>query len=137
MTIKEIDDQILKLQILRKSLEKEEIKKFQEEAKKNVGRCFILNGRYLKIIDIPREECDMCGHYHFNKYQYTALYLGQNSDFDDVVPFYCDTVFSSVVGETNNITKEDIREISEEEFMAEFDRYAKELREKVVSNALL
>jgi hypothetical protein len=79
----------------------------------------------------------MCGHYHFNKYQYTALYLGQNSDFDDVVPFYCDTVFSSVVGEANNITKEDIREISEEEFMAEFDRYAKELREKVVSNALL
>ena len=137
MTIKEIEDQILKLQILRKSLEKEEIKKFKEEAKKHVGRCFILNGRYLKIIDIPREECDMCGHYHFNKYQYTALYLGQNSDFDDVVPFYCDTVFSSVVGEANNITKEDIREISEEEFMAEFDRYAKELREKVVSNALL
>ena len=56
MTLQEVDKKISELQILRKSLEKMEIKKFQEEAKKNVGRCFILNGNYLRIIDIPREQ---------------------------------------------------------------------------------
>lgn len=42
MTLQEIDKKISELQILRKSLEKMEIRKFQEKAKKNVGRCFIL-----------------------------------------------------------------------------------------------
>lgn len=76
MTLQEVDKKISELQILRKSLEKMEIKKFQEEAKKNVGRCFILNGNYLRIIDIPREQYDLSGHCHFNPYQYPALYLG-------------------------------------------------------------
>ena len=56
MTLQEVDKKISELHILRKSLEKMEIRKFQEKAKKNVGRCFILNGNYLRIIDIPREE---------------------------------------------------------------------------------
>lgn len=128
MTIKEIEDQILKLQILRKSLEKEEIKKFQEEAKKNVGRCFILNGNYLRIIDIPREQYDLSGHCHFNPYQYPALYLGHDCDNDDIVPFYCDTVFSSILGEARNTRNMSFREISEKEFVAEFDRCVKELK---------
>lgn len=128
MTIKEIEDQILKLQILRKSLEKEEIKKFQEEAKKNVGRCFILNGNYLRIIDIPREQYDLSGHCHFNPYQYPALYLGHDCDNDDIVPFYCDTVFSSILGEARNTQNMSFREISEKEFVAEFDRCVKELK---------
>lgn len=129
MTLKEIDDQILKLQVLRKSLEKEEIKKFQEEAEKNVGRCFILNGNYLRIIDIPREQYDLSGHCHFNPYQYQALYLGHDCDNDDIVPFYCNTVFSSILGEAKNTSGMNFREISEEEFMAEFNRCVKELRD--------
>ena len=80
MTLQEVDKKISELQILRKSLEKMEIKKFQEEAKKNVGRCFILNGNYLRIIDIPREQYDLSGHCHFNPYQYPALYLGHDCD---------------------------------------------------------
>ena len=56
MTLQEVDKKISELHILRKSLEKMEIRKFQEKAKKNVGRCFILNGNYLRIIDIPREQ---------------------------------------------------------------------------------
>lgn len=138
MTIKEIEDQILKLQILRKSLEKEEIKKFQEKAKKNVGRCFILNGNYLRIIDIPREQYDLSGHCHFNPYQYPALYLGHGCDNDDIVPFYCDTVFSSILGESKNTRNMSFREISEEEFMVEFDRYVKELRDALlIGNSVL
>ncbi len=128
MTLKEIDDQMLKLQILRKSLEKEEIRKFQEEAKKNVGRCFILNGNYLRIIDIPREQYDLSGHCHFNPYQYPALYLGHDCDNDDIVPFYCDTVFSSILGEARDTRNMRFREISEKEFVAEFDRCVKELK---------
>jgi len=132
MTLQEVDKKISELQILRKSLEKMEIRKFQEEAKKNVGRCFILNGNYLRIIDIPREQYDLSGHCHFNPYQYPALYLGHDCDNDDIVPFYCDTVFSSILGETKNTSGMSFREISEEEFMAEFDRYAKELRDTLL-----
>lgn len=128
MTLQEVDRQISELQILRKSLEKEEIKKFQEEAKKNVGRCFILNGNYLRIIDIPREQYDLSGHCHFNPYQYTALYLGHDCDNDDIVPFYCDTVFSSILGEARDTRNMSFREISEKEFVAEFDRCVKELK---------
>lgn len=134
MELQEIDKQIYELQILRKSLEKEEIKKFQKEAKKNVGRCFILNGNYLRIIDIPRDQYDLSGHCHFNPYQYTALYLGHECDNDDIVPFYCDTVFSSILGEAKNTLNMSFREISEEEFMAEFDRYVKELRDALFTN---
>lgn len=129
MTLQEIDKQISELQILRKSLEKMEIRKFQEEAKKNVGRCFILNGNYMRIIDIPHEQYDLSGHCHFNPYQYPALYLGQDCGNNDIVPFYCDTVFSSILGESKNIQNMSFREISEKEFMAEFDRCVKELRD--------
>lgn len=128
MTLQEVDKQISELQILRKSLEKEEIKKFQEESKKNVGRCFILNGNYLRIIDIPREQYDLSGHCHFNPYQYPALYLGHDCDNDDIFPFYCDTVFSSILGEARNTRNMSFREISEKEFVAEFDRCVKELK---------
>lgn len=130
----DMDDIIdrLELHILRKSLEKMEIRKFQEKAKKNVGRCFILNGNYLRIIDIPREQYDLSGHCHFNPYQYPALYLGHGCDNDDIVPFYCDTVFSSILGESKNTRDMSFREISEEEFMVEFDRYVKELRDALL-----
>ena len=86
MTLQEVDKKISELQILRKSIEKMEIRKFQEEAKKNVGRCFILNGNYLRIVDIPREQYDLSGHCHFNPYQYPALYLGHDCDNDDISP---------------------------------------------------
>lgn len=128
MTLQEVDKKISELHILRKSLEKMEIRKFQEKAKKNVGRCFILNGNYLRIIDIPREQYDLSGHCHFNPYQYPALYLGHGCDNDDIVPFYCDTVFSSILGESKNTRNMSFREISEKEFMAEFDRCVKELK---------
>ena len=84
------------------------------------------------FIDIPREQYDLSGHCHFNPYQYPALYLGHGCDNDDIVPFYCDTVFSSILGETKNTSGMSFREISEEEFMAEFDRYAKELRDTLL-----
>ena len=128
MTLQEVDKKISELQILRKSLEKMEIKKFQNEAKKNVGRCFLLNGNYLRIIDIPREQYDLSGHCHFNPYQYPALYLGHDCDNGDIVPFYCDTVFSSILGEARNTQNMSFREISEKEFVAEFDRCVKELK---------
>lgn len=64
--------------------------------------------------------------------QYPALYLGHDCDNDDIVPFYCDTVFSRILGEAKNTSGMSFREISEEEFMAEFDRYAKELRDTLL-----
>lgn len=132
MTFKEIDKKILELQKIRKQLEKEEIKNFQEKAKLNVGRCFIVNDKYIMIIDIPRETWDANGHYHFNQYQYPALYLGYDEEVSlPAVPFYYDTIFSDILGEAESIFPKNYKEISKEEYLLEFDRLTNELRDIV------
>ena len=72
MTIKEINKKIYELECQRRELEEKEIEEFKLEAVNNVGRCFIVNGKYAKVIDIPQEEWDMSGNCHYNKYQYPA-----------------------------------------------------------------
>ena len=59
MNIKEINKQIHELERQHRELEKKEIEEFKLEAVNNVGRCFIINGKYAKVIDIPQEEWDM------------------------------------------------------------------------------
>ena len=138
MTLQEIDKKISELQILRKSLEKMEIRKFQEKAKKNVGRCFILNGNYLRIIDIPREQYDLSAIATSIPTSIRLFTLGTAVTTMILSPFYCDTVFSSILGESKNTRNMSFREISEEEFMVEFDRYVKELRDALlIGNSVL
>lgn len=131
MNIFEIDNEILKLKKLRKELEKKEIKEFQEKAKLNIGRCFIVDDKYLMIIDIPKKFWDKNGNCHFNQYQYQALYLGYEEENPPIVPFYYDTVFSDILGETKSIFYKNCKEISKEEYLLEFDRLVYELRNKV------
>ena len=127
MNIKEINKQIHKLERQRRELEKKEIEEFKLEAVNNVGRCFIINGKYAKVIDIPQEEWDMSGNWHYNKYQYPALYLS-----DELVPFYEDTLFSGAWGVGNNILN-DYTEISPEEFEIEFEKKLNEFRNKILN----
>lgn len=127
MNIKEINKQIHELERQRRELEKKEIEEFKLEAVNNVGRCFIINGKYAKVIDIPQEEWDMSGNWHYNKYQYPALYLS-----DEFVPFYEDTLFSGAWGVGNNILN-DYTEISPEEFEIEFEKKLNEFRNKILN----
>ena len=127
MTIKEINKQIHELECQRRELEKKEIEEFKLEAVNNVGRCFIINGKYAKVIDIPQEEWDMSGNWHYNKYQYPALYLS-----DELVPFYEDTLFSGAWGVGNNVLN-DYTEISPEEFEIEFEKKLNEFRNKILN----
>lgn len=127
MNIKEINKQIHELERQRRELEKKEIEEFKLEAVNNVGRCFIINGKYAKVIDIPQEEWDMSGNWHYNKYQYPALYLS-----DELVPFYEDTLFSGAWGVGNNILN-DYTEIPPEEFEIEFEKKLNEFRNKILN----
>lgn len=97
MTIKEIEAEMQRLRNLRDELSKQEISEFKERAKENVGRCFVVNGNYVKVIGIPQEQWKLSGRPIFNEYQYPALYLGYDED-NNVIPFYYDTLFSGVLG---------------------------------------
>lgn len=128
-TIKEIDKQIQELKEERRKLQGKEDEKFLEEARKNIGRCFLVNDRiYVKVIDVPKKEYTLT-HVEFNQYQYPAIYIN-DSDRKDVEPFYYDTLFSGAWGvgiEHLNTYKE----ISKEEFDSEFDRKMKEFTDYV------
>lgn len=136
MTIKEIDRQIQELKNQRYELEKQEREEFKKEAIKNVGRCFIAEGQYVKVIGIPQEEYDRIGECHFNQYQYPALFIGVNTKtfktkLEDIVPFYEDTLFSGAWGVGNNIFNKEYKEITQEEFNAKFDIVLREFKRKI------
>lgn len=102
MTIKEIEAEIQRLRNLRDELSKQEIAELKERAIDNVGRCFIVNGRYVKVIGIPQEQWQLSGRPIFNQYQYPALYLGYDEE-NSVIPFYYDTLFSGVWGDGHDL----------------------------------
>lgn len=121
MNKKEIQDEIQRLSSMLKDIEKEERHHLKEEAKQNIGRCFIVNGEYIKIIDTPHEVTYRDGTSYFNEYQYTGLYLCKECGFS-TIPLYFNDVFSGVWGFGKNVINKEIKEISHEEFREEFDR---------------
>lgn len=134
MTVEEINAKIQELRNLCYEAEKKEIESFKKDAKKNVGRCFIVNGsQYVKVIDVPREKATMTG-ISFNQYQYPALYLTTKLDPDDIVPFSEDTLFSGAWGEGCDSPGDTYQEITMEEFDTEFNRRINEFK-NVVLNA--
>lgn len=127
-TIKELDAKILELKNLRYNLEKEEIALFKQEAKKNVGRCFLINNcKYVKVVDIPQEEYSVTRTI-FNRCQYPALFLTN----DSYEPFEYDTLFSAAWGEGKEIRNVKYKEISKEEFNKEFERVLQEFKERIL-----
>lgn len=129
MTIKEIDNKILELKAERRKLENEERENFLELAKSNVGRCFKVNNTFVKVLDVPQVEQTMTG-VNFNQYQYPAIWLDDEED----IPFFIDTLFSGAWGIGHHPTRTEYKEISKEEFNAEFDRrvaeFVKMVKEK-------
>lgn len=128
ITIKDIDQQIMELKTLRRELYLKEIAAFKERAAANVGRCFIIDGRYAKVLDVPQEEHTRTS-IDFNKYQYPALFL--TSDTRELVPFYGDTIFSGYWGDGNDPLHSSVQEISNEEFKKEYLRVLHEFQNKI------
>lgn len=98
--IQEIDQQISELRAERNELSKALDKEFLKEAKNNVGRCFFnaATNIYVKVVDVPRIIETMTGS-DLNKYQYPAIFIGENFDSkDSISPFYEDTLFSGAWG---------------------------------------
>lgn len=128
ITIKDIDQQIMELKALRRELYLKEIAEFKERAAANVGRCFIIDGRYAKVLDVPQEEHTRTS-IDFNKYQYPALFL--TSDIRELVPFYEDTIFSGYWGDGHDPLHSSVQEISNEDFEKEYHRLLQKFQEKI------
>ena len=90
-TVKEIDQEISRLQAMRLELYIQEIATFTEKARENIGRCFIVDGKYAKVLDVPQTTY-MRTKVDFNRYQYPALWI--DNDSKGLVPFYEDTIVS-------------------------------------------
>lgn len=127
-TVKEIDQEISRLQAMRLDLDIQEIATFTEKAKENIGRCFIVDGKYAKVLDVPQTEY-MRTKVDFNRYQYPALWIDSNSK--ELIPFYEDTIFSGYWGDGNDPLHSSVQEISNEEFKKEYLRVLHEFQTKI------
>lgn len=135
----EIDEQIQELRNKRDELEKNDIATFKEQAQANVGRCFRNGNHYVKIIGIPQEINTKTG-FQFDRYNYPALHLGYNtSDIarlamykrKPIIPFYEDTIHSSIWSKEKLIIQHQYEEITLEEFNIELEKRLQKFREDI------
>jgi len=124
--IRKIDREITVLNYQRHKILMDEIRRFQNEHRHNIGRCFRSpNGRYAIITGVPGVGRSHNFSPSFNQYQFPALILERMSDDEVVVPFSDDTIFSrnGVDFGSDHITGDPTyQEISFEEFMEEFEK---------------
>ena len=151
MTTSEIRAEIRRLQALERELAKEERKEHQELARKFVGKCYKLyervncesEGVFCKIISVPVETWTIHGT-SYNPYQFPTLFLQfpeslskrsyKESDIDEFVPCYCDTIYLDVKrGHPGMILRDDeyFEAITQEEFDAEFDKCIAHFKEQI------
>jgi hypothetical protein len=136
VTLKEIQKEIDRLNILKRQLEEQVREAHRQQARKFVGKCYKSeNGKLIKIIDIPRTFLAMT-HSQYNEYQFPAIFLNYpdnlprnkyiNDDSDDFSPVYYDTIYMDIKRgipeEGLVICHEDYTEITKEEFDAEYDK---------------
>lgn len=137
MTLKEVQDEISRLRDIEKQFEREEREKHKAAAREFVGKCYKRSdGVVLKIVSIPVETWD-CYRTNYNPYQFPALFLQYPSeiedrrykvaDIDEFVPCYCDNVYLDINRGVPGLSatlreNHSYREISQEEFAAEFDK---------------
>ena len=127
-TLKEIDQEISRLQAMRLELYIQEIATFTEKARENIGRCFIVDGKYVKVLDVP-QTAYMRTKVDFNRYQYPALWIDNVPN--ELVPFHEDTIFSGYWGDGNEPPHSSVQEISNEEFKKEYLRVLHEFQTKI------
>ena len=137
--LREIDDQIQELRNKRYELEKQDIMNFKEQAKANVGRCFRNENHYIKIIGIPQEVYTKTG-IEFDRYNYPAFHLGYKPNdvvrltmykLKQIIPFYEDTIHSSIWEKRKYVLEHQYEEITPEEFNAEFEKRLQKFREQI------
>ena len=145
MTASEVRAEIRRLQNIEKQLEEEERERHRQQSRKFVGKCYKSeNGTVLKIVDIPRTFLTMT-HTDYNKYQFPAIFLNYpeslpknryiSDDSDDFTPVYYDTIYMDIergIPEDGLvICREDYKEISQEEFDAEYDKCMANFKELI------
>lgn len=143
MTLKEINDEISRLQTIKRKMHEDEVNKQKDMARKFVGKCYTSSdGSIFKIIGIPRTRLTMMDGI-YNPYKFPALVLQYPdklretyiSDNDDFVPFCYDEVYFNV---WDDKSKNQCRfhEMSKEAFDARFneclERYKKLIDEMVM-----
>lgn len=130
-----INKQICELQNKQRSLLYECDDEFLENAKVNIGRCFFdkYTGNYVKVIDVPQCKWHNVGGREINRYQYPALFIGNDLDEEYcVIPFYTDTLFSGAWGD-GNYQNNPYKEISKEEFDKQFIKAVEQFKEYGIS----
>ena len=116
-SVEGIEREIQRLEKEKNERVRAEYAEFAEKAKANIGRCFKLDGEYVKVIDVPTLYSTTCKVY-YNKYSYPAFFirdltrpLGKNE-----MPFYYDRVHSGAWNEGARLNHHNAVEITEAEF---------------------
>jgi hypothetical protein len=128
MTLKEINDEIGRLQMIQRKMREEEINKHKEMARQFVGKCYRADGLVMKIIGVPRTRLTMTAKI-YNEYQFPALVLQYANkpqdtyicDDENFYPCYYDDVYFNIWDENSKQPKS-FYEISKEEFDVEFNK---------------
>lgn len=132
--IKQLNQQIFELRKELNVLLEASDQQFLEEAKVNIGRCFFNadTNTYAKVINVPQVIQTMRGS-DLNRYQYPAIFIGKNPDFQDCVsPFYEECLFSGAWG-IGYDPKEQWKEISSEIFNRKFQEVQSEFQSFVIN----
>lgn len=138
MTLKEINDEINRLQVLQRQMRENETNQHKEMARQYIGKCYrSYYGQFIKIIGVPRTRLTMTSKI-YNEYQFPALVLQYTHkpnetyilDDDEACPFYYDDVYFNI-WDDNSTKPKSHYEISKEEFDAEFDRCIEHFKRQV------
>ena len=137
MTLKEVNDEISRLQILQRKMREEEIDNHKEMVRQFVGKCYRADGIVFKIIGVPRTRLTMTARI-YNEYQFPALVLQYTnkpcdtyiSDDDNFYPCYYDDIYFNLWDDDSNQPKS-LYEISKEEFDAEFNKCIEHFKRQV------
>jgi hypothetical protein len=116
-SVEGIEREIQRLEQEKNERVRAEYAEFAEKAKTNIGRCFKLDGEYVKVIDVPTLYSTVRKVY-YNKYSYPAFFirnltqpLGKNE-----MPFYYDRIHSGAWNDGARLTCHEAVEITEAEF---------------------
>lgn len=122
----ELNHQDCALRSKMRELEEQKREIFKEQAKENIGRCFIIDNKtYVKVINIPQEAWYKSG-INFNEYQYPALYIKPGHN----VPFEEDDLFSGAWGVGSDPFKTEYKEITQEEFNQKFEEVLEDFKNR-------
>lgn len=138
MTLKEINDEISRLQIIQRKMREEEVNQHKEMARQYVGKCYKSHdGIIVKIIGVPRTRLTKMERI-YNRYQFPALVLRYTSklndtyiiDEDQAYPCYYDDVYFNLWDDDSRQPKSHY-EITKEEFDAEFNKCIEHFKRQV------